>query len=128
MSTKYKFLPAPKDYPGNVYSWGNRVLEHHLVWWQKTGEVVPDGHVLHHKNENGMDNRIENLELLKRGAHSSHHVKKHKDTVVVTCAWCDSKISRSGRDVSAKRGAGQERFFCSSSHAAKFGHSIRKGT
>ena len=40
----YVFVHAPLDYPGKVYCWKTyrRVLEHHLVWWQHTGIVVPE--------------------------------------------------------------------------------------
>lgn len=34
---------------------------------------IPDGSVIHHKNENKWDNRIENLEVMSRAEHISHH-------------------------------------------------------
>ena len=49
---EYKFVKAPENYPGKIYQFGNRILEHHLVWWENTGELVEDGEIIHHKNEN----------------------------------------------------------------------------
>lgn len=48
---------------------------HQLVWWA-AGRVVPDGMILHHKNEDKTDCRIENLELVTRAEHNLHHNKQ----------------------------------------------------
>jgi len=50
----YKFVKAPDEYPGKIYTCGNRVLEHHLVWWLNTGELISDDDIVHHKNEDKM--------------------------------------------------------------------------
>lgn len=47
---------------------------HRLIYEEHYGEI-PKGHVVHHKNENKLDNRIENLELLTKGEHTLHHSK-----------------------------------------------------
>jgi hypothetical protein len=115
---QYRFVPAPAGYPGRVYKWGKRVLEHHRVWWEKTGELVPEDHVLHHRNGDGLDNRFENLELKERGRHTTEHLLQ-EPPVELECAWCGKPIVRPARDVRSKRSQGQHRFFCCSSHAAK---------
>lgn len=50
-------------------------FEHRRVW-REAGRDVPDGFVLHHVNENKSDNRLENLELMRRGEHGRLH---HRD-------------------------------------------------
>ena len=47
-------------------------FEHRRVWEDANGPI-PDGHVIHHVNEDGADNRIENLQLMRAGDHVSHH-------------------------------------------------------
>lgn len=47
---------------------------HQLVWWA-AGRVVPKGFILHHKNEDKADCRIENIELITRSEHNRHHNK-----------------------------------------------------
>ena len=47
--------------------------EHRLVWEQHNG-VIPKEMVVHHKNNDPKDNRIENLELLSRSEHSKLHM------------------------------------------------------
>ena len=57
-----------------VFALGKRKrdYEHRIVWRQHYGEI-PSGMIVHHKNGNGLDNRIENLELVTRKQHQQHH-------------------------------------------------------
>ena len=81
----YELVKAPSAYPGKKYR-GKYVYKHHLVWWRNTGDVVPDGSLVHHKNEKKRDNRFRNLELQNWGAHSSEHNRERApDPVAVTC-------------------------------------------
>ena len=52
---------------------GSTIDEHRLVWKEHYGEI-PDGMVIHHINGDGRDNKLENLELLQNGKHSSNHM------------------------------------------------------
>ena len=45
---------------------------HRLIYEDHYGEI-PKGYIVHHKNENKLDNRIENLELLSRAEHTILH-------------------------------------------------------
>lgn len=122
----YKWVRAPENYPGKTYTCGNRILEHHLVWWRNTGQLVRKGYVVHHKNEDKADNRFENLELKKNGKHTrDHHLKA--PPVSVKCGWCGRKLTRTARDIRTKNSLGQYRFFCNSSHAALAGHRDNSG-
>ena len=53
----------------------------HLVVWVSAGRPKPlSGYLLHHKNEVQSDNRLENLELKRRGDHNSEHLHSRKRT------------------------------------------------
>jgi len=41
--------------------------------WEKAGRWVPDGCVLHHINQNALDDRVENFEVLTRSEHALVH-------------------------------------------------------
>jgi hypothetical protein len=45
---------------------------HRLIWEEHYGEI-PEGFVIHHKNGNPQDNRIENMEMMPHSNHVSLH-------------------------------------------------------
>ena len=49
------------------------VMEHILVFEEKTGVKVPKNCVIHHLNGDKADNRIENLCMMEYGAHTAYH-------------------------------------------------------
>lgn len=57
---------------------GRLEYEHRLVWTRHFGPI-PVGWVVHHKNEDKLDNRLGNLELLPRGQHARHHATLRRE-------------------------------------------------
>jgi len=55
------------DYP--------RIRAHRWVWLN-IHKMIPKGYHIHHINENKSDNRIENLELIEKSRHMSHHMQE----------------------------------------------------
>lgn len=79
-----KFGKAYIDSDG-YYRVNNRnntsVMLHRLIFEDFYGIRIPKGYIIHHKNENKLDNCILNLQLLKRSTHQSYHNTKEKNSM-----------------------------------------------
>lgn len=69
-SKGYKLVKVPNHHRADCRGY---VLEHILVFEEKTGVKVPDNCCVHHLNGDKSDNRIENLCLMLTTAHTKHH-------------------------------------------------------
>ncbi len=107
----YILVKAPKDFPGLKYR-GLYCYEHILVWWKNTGEILKKREIIHHKNGNKTDNRIENLDKLDVKKHSSLHNLGHA-LVEITCSECGKKSFISESLFNFKKNKlKQESFYC----------------
>lgn len=53
----------------------------HLVIWEKAHGPIPPGYVIHHKNGNGLDNRLENLVMMTNSEHLELHNRLRREGV-----------------------------------------------
>lgn len=125
----YILVVSPPEYPGKRYR-GRYCYEHHLVWWQATGKVVATGEVVHHKNNNKHDNRIENLEVMSPSEHAVHHGKDNEAIYLdFPCFYCEKLFRIDERNFRFRLlKAHQQYFYCSRRCSVSAQSMIRKGT
>lgn len=75
---------------------GNKVMRNHRAVWTMTYGPIPKGYIVHHRNGNKGDNRLENLELMTFSEHSRLHLNSN-DSVL-------RKRTREARSIAAKKG------------------------
>ena len=69
----------PEDFYYNMANHDHYVMEHRLVMAKSLGRSLQPFEIVHHKNGDRQDNRLENLELSMAGAHTIAHSKGYRD-------------------------------------------------
>jgi len=68
---QFVYTTGNTRYKKKMYK-GCNIDEHRLVWIKANGDI-PNGHIIHHINENKKDNRLENLQLMSYTEHNQLH-------------------------------------------------------
>lgn len=93
---------------------GKVVDEHRYIYCNYIQRELDYNEIIHHKNGNKKDNRIENLELQGRGEHNRLH-KGETPMTTLKCSYCNKEFQRETRIINFKRKHNQINFFCSRS-------------
>lgn len=97
-----------------ISSEGDGRLLHRVIWEEYYG-AIPDGYVIHHKNANKKDNRIENLSLEEWGSHTAYHNSTGISYGAITCKGCGKVVKRRSSEI--RRGQNK---FCSRGCSNKY--------
>ena len=114
-------MPVPEGYKGKSYIGGRYVYEHRHLMEQKIGRLLRPGEVVHHKNGNKLDNRMENLEIKGHREHVRDHNiarPKKRSSVKYHCENCGEEFERPSGDRKPR--------FCSRQCIGLFGFNRKK--
>jgi len=111
-------ISAPPEYQGKTYIGGRYVYEHRLLVEQRLGRLLGRNEVIHHKNGDKLDNRLNNLKLMSRGAHTAEH--NRVDPIQAACGLCNKQFTLHVADMRRRQKQGQTTsVFCSRSCGMK---------
>ena len=69
-----KFHVYRPDFPNaSPTGWAFRA---HVIWWLATGQIIRHPQALHHRNQQPLDDHLENLQLMETGEHTRFHCQK----------------------------------------------------
>ncbi len=119
---KYNYARVP-SHP-NCNSRGY-VLEHRIVVENNINKLLDKDEDVHHKNGNGKDNRIENLEVISHSKHAKLH-NPFKPRILVNCAYCNTQLELSGRNYRYRSKNNKLGFFCNQSCSTYYQWKIKR--
>lgn len=90
INNRGRFLVFRPDCPRAFAS--GYALRSHVVFWLTTGTTPPLGTVLHHDDENKLNDRFENLVVKEHGQHTRDHCQLPRLELV--CDGCGKEFQR----------------------------------
>ena len=95
------------------------VFQHREIVENHLGRPLTRREVVHHRNSNRKDNRIENLKLMTLSGHSKIH-GKGIEWVSVTCLQCKKVVIKQAKEERARKAKGRTGPFCSKKCVGKW--------
>jgi hypothetical protein len=83
---------------------------HRFLMEQKIGRPLRKNEIVHHKNEDSRDNRIENPEITTHKKHNNHHCGVKRE--LFKCDWCKKEFPMRKKEYIWKK-EHQDNVFCS---------------
>lgn len=91
----------------------NYVLLHRVLMENKLGRFLLTNEEVHHRDENGKNNSLDNLTVMSRSEHRRLHSTKGRTMVTLTCPSCEKVFTRERKNTYLSKGGLQT--FCSRS-------------
>ncbi len=97
---KYKYAVVP-EHPKAIR--GGYVLEHRVLMENHLGRILKDDEIVHHMDNNGLNNSISNLKVMESTEHRRLHATTGRTCVDLICPNCGKVFSREVRNTRGKK-------------------------
>lgn len=94
------------------------VMKHRLIMEQHIGRFVGKDEIVHHKNHDRADNRIENLEIMSKKEHAALHMTERHKANLVKYVTTRVRVIETGEEFESIREAA-DKFGCASNSIIK---------
>src|SRR5574337_756802 len=90
------------------------IEEHRFIVEKYLGRKLEYNEIVHHKNGDKHDNRLENLEVISRSERAKMHGRDKTNSALVrmSCAFCGKDIYRLQSNINECVKRGQSKFYC----------------
>lgn len=95
-----------------------------ILMEEKLGRPLEPYEQVHHKDENPLNNSLDNLEITKLGEHQREHSLKYRENITVKCVRCNKDFNLTPKQQSNRvreSNRGKNGPFCSRSCSGKYG-------
>lgn len=116
----YNYALVP-DHPNSTKN--GYVLEHRVIVENVLNRLLDRDEIIHHKNKNKKDNRIENLEVMNLRDHARlHGLQQGVSMVEFCCPYCKTIFSKTKRRTidQKSRNKPNKLYFCNKSCSSKY--------
>ena len=107
-------VPVPPGYKGKTYINGFYIYEHRLKMEIRLGRLLRAGEVVHHKDEDRLNNEDDNLILKTNRTHPLLH-NKPKGVIQLKCSFCGKFFLKELRNYKVGLKKGTKKIYCNKS-------------
>lgn len=104
---------------------GKCYYSHRLILEKSLGRKLTSNETVHHINGNPRDNRIENLEIISRSAHSTKYAKR-VEHIKLICPICEKTFYKKPNQYRWNMKVGKGILFCSYVCCGKYYNKLRQ--
>lgn len=119
---KYDYCTIKEEHPNATKN--GYILLHRIIMENFLGRLLNTNEIVHHKDENGKNNDIKNLEVMDKVTHSKMHSSTGLTIIVLKCPNCQRIFERRKGQTHLSK-PNMSKTFCSRKCNGQFGKNVQ---